>query len=736
MDESIDDTSRSPSVSLTKKRKFESDHQSSPRKLNNINSSSDQDDRDTATEKIHSISDKESSTDVDHLKSSHQEKNKKRLKKIPKSDSDNYPSITFSNDCRLQSQIKISDLQSLILYILADGSSPKFVSVRNRPQIRKVVVLMIPGLELSMFKTSDAPEKEPAYSSPDFFYPKKLITDKLPDNIKLFAEMFEHVWPVKTPGDDKYMKMHSPFHAMLTAPIPKSIEEIRESKTKKGPKTAKEPHGWKNKPALITEFCHTPEELLENDYVLHPAMYDNDEEKEKLQEQRLMAKTSKEFGWVDTLVADFENSLLHGLSKLSESTIIDWEVLAMDCEMCLTGESESSLTRISIVAWDNSVVLDELVKPENPITNYLTQYSGITKKMLENVTTTLIDIQEKLVKLLHPRTILIGHSLNSDLTALKITHPFIIDTALLYPHPRGPPLKSSLKLLAQRYLGREIQKGHGSTGPGAGHDSIEDAKTCLDLVKQKCEKGKDWGTYGSYGENIFKRVARTGVQYKCQEIPGSLPKTGKSSAAVDWGNPGKGPGAAANFSISCKSDEEVMEGVIRAIHGDIDGKEIPGGGVDFIWGRLRELEATKGWWNKNQQNSSHISQTMDNSPGGVHVKIGIEATSIKSSSESAIPLSSTSHDCPKIMSKVTADLTNRIYKIYSSLPPCTAFVIYSGSGSPIEMSRLQSMQSTFKREYKIKKWDQLSVKWTDVEEQALRKAHLRARNGVGFLGIK
>jgi RNA exonuclease 1 len=70
------------------------------------------------------------------------------------------------------------------------------------------------------------------------------------------------------------------------------------------------------------------------------------------------------------------------------------------------------------------------------------------------------------------------------------------------------------------------------------------------------------------------------------------------------------------------------------------------------------------------------------------------------------------------------------------LPPCTAFIIYSGSGDPREMSRLQTMQATFKREYKIKKWDELSVKWTDVEEQALKKAAKVARDGVGFVGVK
>jgi hypothetical protein len=221
--------------------------------------------------------------------------------------------------------------------------------------------------------------------------------------------------------------------------------------------------------------------------------------------------------------------------------------------------------------------------------------------MLESVTTTLEDIQKKLLNILHPRTILIGHSLNSDLTALKLTHPFIIDTAVIYPHPRGPPLKSSLKWLAQKYLNREIQKGHGTTGPGAGHDSIEDARTCLDLVKQKCEKGKEWGTSDSSGENIFKRVARAGVKYKNQggsAIPG--PINGRTSAMVDWGDPKKGAGAAATHVVGCKNDAEVVEGVIRAVNGDHDGKDIPGGGVDFVFGRLRELEALKGWWNSNK----------------------------------------------------------------------------------------------------------------------------------------
>jgi RNA exonuclease 1 len=388
--------------------------------------------------------------------------------------------------------------------------------------------------------------------------------------------------------------------------------------------------------------------------------------------------------------------------------------------------------------------------------------------MLTPVTTTLRDIQKKLLEILHPRTILIGHSLNSDLTALKITHPFIIDTAVIYPHPRGPPLKSSLKWLAQRYLNREIQKGHGTTGPGAGHDSIEDARTCLDLVKLKCEKGKEWGTSDSQGENIFKRVARAGVKYKNQggsAIPS--PMSGKSSAAIDWGDPRKGPGAAANFPIGCKSDEEVVESVIRAVKGDPDGEEIPGGGVDFVWARFRELEAFKGWWNNNKAAALEAAakdetpivdangEVKSSEPSPPIVPLPLDSvldpinadleikdpTSSDPPTKTAIPTTNslpppTSIDPSKTVSSVTADLTRRIAHIHSELPPCTALVIYSGSGDPREMSRLQAMQLQFKREYRIKKWDQLSVQWTDVEEQALKKAVAIARDGVGFIGVK
>lgn len=310
-------------------------------------------------------------------------------------------------------------------------------------------------------------------------------------------------------------------------------------------------------------------------------------------------------------------------------------------------------------------------------------------------------VQERLLSLLTPRAILIGHSLNADLDVLKISHPFIIDTSILYQHPRGPPLKPSLKWLAQKHLHREIQKGHGISG----HDSVEDAQACLDLVKLKCERGPKWGTTEALGESIFKRLLRTPPIGKAS-LGGST--EGKRGAVVDYGAPEKNYGAMAAYCIGCETDIEVVNGVKRAVLGDSDGKIIPGGGVEFTWARFRELENLRGWTHDSRQQSTSSSTSNlspHNTPSGSALGTAVSKT------------------------------VQHIKAVREFLPPCTLLIVYSGTGDPREMERLHEMQRTFKREYTSKKWDELSVKWTDNEEQALRSACRTAREGLGFVTI-
>ena len=107
------------------------------------------------------------------------------------------------------------------------------------------------------------------------------------------------------------------------------------------------------------------------------------------------------------------------------------------------------------------------------------RFSGITAEDLVGVKTSLRDVQAVLLMMFSSKTILIGHSLESDLKALKLLHGTVVDTSVVFPHKMEPPYKRALRMLAAELLMRIIQNDVG------GHDSAEDALACLDLMKMK-----------------------------------------------------------------------------------------------------------------------------------------------------------------------------------------------------------------------------------------------------------
>ena len=58
------------------------------------------------------------------------------------------------------------------------------------------------------------------------------------------------------------------------------------------------------------------------------------------------------------------------------------KILIVDCEMVIS-EAGFELARATIVNFEEETIFDELFKPEVEITNYNTEYSGITKEMLD-----------------------------------------------------------------------------------------------------------------------------------------------------------------------------------------------------------------------------------------------------------------------------------------------------------------------------------------------------------------
>ncbi|KAH9360532.1 hypothetical protein HPB48_009334 [Haemaphysalis longicornis] len=160
------------------------------------------------------------------------------------------------------------------------------------------------------------------------------------------------------------------------------------------------------------------------------------------------------------------------------------EVFALDCEMCFTIRG-FEVARVSVVDCNGTTVYDSYVRPGSPVLDYNTAFSGITAAHLRNAHTTLQDVQAALLRLVNTSTVLVGHGLENDLRVLRLVHGRVVDTAMVFPHYRGLPYRRSLRSLVGEYLSRGVPNGR------LGHDSVEDAKACMELMLWKAARDQE-----------------------------------------------------------------------------------------------------------------------------------------------------------------------------------------------------------------------------------------------------
>lgn len=173
--------------------------------------------------------------------------------------------------------------------------------------------------------------------------------------------------------------------------------------------------------------------------------------------------------------------------------------VAVDCEMVGVGNNKASaLARCSVVNYDGEVLFDAFVKPERPVTDYRTKWSGIRESDLNEAL--VFKKARKQVKKIINNCILIGHSVQCDLHALNIFHPWhlIRDTSRYQPIRLLAGLSvnatPSLKELSSVLLRRSIQASE--------HCSVEDAQATMSLYKV-CEHQWEKELRGELGNGSY-----------------------------------------------------------------------------------------------------------------------------------------------------------------------------------------------------------------------------------------
>lgn len=370
-----------------------------------------------------------------------------------------------------QSNTSITDIRNVLFWILSDtqGSIPKWCMIKNKHLVESVTVVVTPFLDrMTLFEyagNSAGVQKDlpffshcirgsmiPMYSVGFHRYPA--VCPVLSTFLSTPASNKAPKWVDKLSDDEGAVDNQSDNHR---PPISEFLmtEEMRRANGMPEPlATGYAPRGYVTTAGKKTRAIFDGEDPADL-----PPMVFNERDLKSVQ-----------------IDADYKN------------------LVAIDCEMVDTCAGKE-LARVSLVDYMGRLLYDSIVLPENEIEDYLTQYSGITPKMMLECKKSFREAQKDVLNFLDESTILVGHAIDNDLRCLKLIHSRIIDTSDIFPHPNGHPSKHSLVFLLQRVIRASLDRD-------GGHDSVDDARATLRVALKKLARGHDYSPVGLNSSQI------------------------------------------------------------------------------------------------------------------------------------------------------------------------------------------------------------------------------------------
>jgi hypothetical protein len=246
--------------------------------------------------------------------------------------------------------------------------------------------------------------------------------------------------------------------------------------------------------------------------------------------------------------------------------------------------------------------------------------------MLLNVKTRIESIQLYLLSLIHEDDIIVGHSLENDLRALRLVHSNVVDTSIIFRGDNGR--KYSLKHLSNVLLQKQIQLNSSS-----GHCSKEDAEACLILALRRAKLGSSFRLKeAANAQNVLEVFQRTkgGMVYDADGNFGSVEtsfaeRNNRSCVCIgpnDWLKGQSGHGS--QHLLSCES---ILSSMAMAVPSWLASKKPSRAGL--LWAKL-VCEGSRGGFKDDLKKLDEIIDSLvTNVPNDIPILVRKAATNPK-----------------------------------------------------------------------------------------------------------